>query len=76
MKKLFILFGLVLAQLTLFAQEEMGLDQRIDELFGQATGWFVNFIFYAIPITKGVAIPWVLFPLVLGALYFTIRWRG
>jgi len=72
MKKIILLLGLVVTQLNLFAQE-MGLDKRIDEVFGWATGWFVNFIFYAIPITDGAAVPWVLFPLVLGALYFTIR---
>jgi len=72
MKKIILLLGLVVTQLNLFAQE-MGLDKRIDEAFGWATGWFVKFIFYAIPISDGVAVPWVLFPLVLGALYFTIR---
>jgi len=61
-----------MSQFKLFAQE-MGLDERIDEAFGWATGWFVNLIFYAIPIAEGVKVPWVLFPLVLGALYFTIR---
>jgi len=71
MKKIILLLSLVLTQVSAFAQE-MGLDKRIDEAFGWATGWFVNFIFYTIPITEGVAIPWVLFPLVLGALYFTI----
>jgi len=72
MKKIILLFGLVLVQINLFAQE-MGIDDRINEVFGQATGWFVRFIFYAIPITDGVAVPWVLFPLVLGAFFFTIR---
>jgi len=73
MKKCLALLLFSLTQLALFAQNEIGLDERIDEMFGNATGWFVQFIFYAIPITKNVAVPWVLFPLVLGALYFTIR---
>ena len=30
-----------------FAQDK-GIDQIIDEKFGEATGWFVNFIFYQI----------------------------
>lgn len=53
---------------------EMGLDQKIDLYFGQATGWFVDFIFYEFTIV-GVNVPWVLFPLILGALYFTIMFR-
>ncbi|MBT8303637.1 MAG: alanine:cation symporter family protein [Bacteroidia bacterium] len=66
-----------------FAQEaqEMGLDQKIDQAFGDATGWFVNFIFYQIPFSEDVQIYWVLFPLILGATYFTfyfnfINFRG
>jgi len=72
MKKTILILGLTMSYRKLFAQE-MGLDERIDEAFGWATGWFVNLIFYTIPIAEGVAVPWVLFPLVLGALYFTIR---
>jgi len=63
-----------------FAQEK-GLDQQIDEAFGNATGWFVNFIFYQIPFTEDIRVYWVLFPLILGASYFTfyfnfINFRG
>ena len=54
-----------------FAQEEMGLDEKIDKVFGDYTGWFVQGIFYTFPVA-GVDVPWVLFPLILGALYFTI----
>ncbi len=52
--------------------QEKGIDQKIDEKFGKATGWFVDFIFYKIPFTADIQVPWVLFPLILGALYFTI----
>jgi AGCS family alanine or glycine:cation symporter len=63
-----------------FAQEK-GLDQQIDEAFGNATGWFVEIIFYQIPFSDSISIYWVLFPLILGALYFTfyfnfINFRG
>ncbi|WP_457618840.1 alanine/glycine:cation symporter family protein [Lutibacter sp.] len=81
-KKLLSLLVLVLPFAT-FAQEvvEKGLDERIDQAFGNATGWFVNFIFYQIPFSEGVKIYWVLFPLILGATYFTfyfnfINFRG
>jgi len=81
-KKLFSLLFLVVPYI-ISAQEivKKGLDERIDETFGDATGWFVNFIFYQIPFSENVKIFWVLFPLILGALYFTfyfnfINFRG
>ncbi len=78
-KKLLALLFLVAPLLT-FAQEK-GLDKQIDEVFGNATGWFVNIVFYKIPFGDDIAIYWVLFPLILGALYFTfyfnlINFRG
>ena len=72
-KKLLSLLIMVMPILT-FAQEK-GLDQRIDEAFGDATGWFVNFIFYQIPFSEDIKIYWVLFPLILGASYFTIYFK-
>jgi AGCS family alanine or glycine:cation symporter len=51
--------------------EQVGLDQQIDQWVGNATGWFVDFIFYQFPIGD-VSIPWVLIPLILGAAYFTL----
>jgi len=68
-KKLLTIISLIVPMLT-FAQEK-GLDQQIDEAFGNATGWFVNFIFYQIPFSDDIKIYWVLFPLILGATYFT-----
>ena len=63
-----------IAPMLIFAQEK-GLDQKIDEVFGSATGWFVNFIFYQIDFGGGVKVFWVLFPLILGALYFTVYFK-
>ena len=60
-----------MSPLITFAQEK-GLDQQIDEVFGKATGWFVSFIFYKIPFTDEISVYWVLFPLILGATYFTV----
>ncbi len=57
-----------------FAQDK-GIDQIIDEKFGDATGWFVDFIFYKIPFSENIQIFWVLFPLILGATYFTIYFK-
>ncbi|AUC84981.1 D-alanine glycine permease [Polaribacter sp. ALD11] len=78
-KKLLSLLFLAMPFFT-FAQEK-GLDKQIDEAFGNATGWFVDIIFYQIPFSDTVSIYWVLFPLILGALYFTfyfnfINFRG
>ncbi len=71
MKKKFISLLFAVVPFITFAQEK-GLDQIIDEKFGAATGWFVKFIFYQIPFSADVKIYWVLFPLILGALYFTV----
>ena len=51
------------------------IDQQIDKVFGNATGWFVNLIFYQIPFSDDVKIYWVLFPLILGAGYFTVYFK-
>jgi AGCS family alanine or glycine:cation symporter len=59
---------------SIFARAE-GIDESIDKIFGSATGWFVDLIFYQIPITDDVKIYWVLFPLILGALYFTVYFK-
>jgi AGCS family alanine or glycine:cation symporter len=72
-KKLLLLLFLATPFFT-FAQEK-GLDHQIDEAFGNATGWFVDIIFYQIPFSDTVSIYWVLFPLILGALYFTFYFK-
>lgn len=57
------------------AAKDLGLDEKIDKAFGNATGWFVETIFYAIPFSDTVKIPWVLIVLILGALYFTLYFK-
>lgn len=57
-----------------FAQDK-GLDQKIDESFGWATGWFVDLIFKPIPFTEEIQVPWVLVVLVGGALFFTFYFK-
>ncbi len=77
-KRLLLFVFTVLTPLLTFAQEaqEAGLDQKIDEAFGDATGWFVSFIFYQIPFGDEISVFWVLFPLIIGATYFTIYFKG
>lgn len=57
-----------------FAQEQ-GIDQKIDQFFGWLTGPFVSFIFYQIKFSEDIQVYWVLFPLILGATFFTIYFR-
>ncbi|MFT4806667.1 MAG: AGCS family alanine or glycine:cation symporter, partial [Psychroserpens sp.] len=66
----FVAFALPI--LIVAQDSEKGIDEVIDEKFGDATGWFVELIFYQIPFTDTVSVYWVLFPLILGALYFTV----
>jgi AGCS family alanine or glycine:cation symporter len=77
MKKFLLSLFTLLTPLLTFAQEasEIGLDERIDQWFGSATGWFVNAIFYQIPFSDTVSVYWVLFPLIIGATYFTFYFR-
>lgn len=77
LKKIMFLLIATISPFMTFAQEavEKGMDQRIDEIFGSATGWFVEIIFYAIPFSDTVQIPWVLIVLILGALYFTLYFK-
>ncbi|WP_460218093.1 alanine/glycine:cation symporter family protein [Psychroserpens sp. MEBiC05023] len=75
-KYLLSLFALVLPILTFAQDAEKGVDQIIDEKFGDATGWFVQAIFYQIDFGGGVKVFWVLFPLIIGALYFTFYFKG
>jgi AGCS family alanine or glycine:cation symporter len=72
--KIILFLAMVLLPLMSYGQE-MGLDEKIDQAFGKATGWFVNLIFYQIPFTDDVKVFWVLFPLILGALYFTVYFK-
>lgn len=73
MKKL-IALAFTLIPFINFAAEK-GLDEKIDKAFGDATGGFVSFIFYQIEFTPDIKIYWVLFPLIIGATFFTIYFK-
>jgi len=72
-KFLISIFTLILPFLT-FAQDT-SVSQQIDATFKDYTQWFVDGIFYAIPFTDTVQIPWVLIVLLGGATYFTITFN-
>jgi AGCS family alanine or glycine:cation symporter len=50
-------------------------SDKIDVVFKDYTGWFVDAIFYEIPFSDTFQIPWVLIVLVGGALYFTLYFK-
>lgn len=50
------------------AQETGGLDERINAIFADYTGWYVSFIFAPLP---GTSFSWIALWLVIGALVFT-----
>jgi AGCS family alanine or glycine:cation symporter len=51
------------------AQEAMSFDQKVNDIFAGATGWFVNFIFSPFP---GTNFPWIVMWLVVAATVFTL----
>ncbi len=71
-KYLLSLFTIILPILT-FAQETT--SEKIDRVFKDYTGWFVDAIFYEIPFSETYKIPWVLIVLIGGALFFTFYFR-
>ncbi|MFT4603183.1 MAG: Na+/alanine symporter, partial [Arenicella sp.] len=73
MKKILALL-LLLVPFANFAAEK-GLDQKIDETFGAYTGWFVSAIFSEIPFGANLSVPWVLIPLIGGAVFFTLYFK-
>jgi len=72
MKKIFSLIALLAVFTPAFAE---GIDEKINRIFGDYTGWFVELIFKEIPFTDTVSIPWVLIVLVGSALFFTFYFK-
>ncbi len=72
MKKLFTVLSALLLPIIIAAQNEKGLDERIDEAFAPfAAGW-ENLVFYPFP---GTTIPIIVIILVLGAVFFTLYFK-
>ncbi|MEM0519307.1 MULTISPECIES: alanine/glycine:cation symporter family protein [Aequorivita] len=74
MRKLLLSLIVFLIPLLTFAQQTT-TSQKVDEIFKDYTGWFVDLIFYEIPFSDTFQIPWVLIVLVGGATYFTIYFK-
>ncbi|TNJ43564.1 alanine:cation symporter family protein [Tamlana fucoidanivorans] len=73
MKKYFLSLFTLIAPFLTFAKEST--PEKIDRVFKDYTGWFVEGIFYEIPFSETVKVPWVLIVLVGGALFFTIFFK-
>lgn len=58
-----------------FSIQAESLDEKINQSFGEHTQWFVDLIFYEIPFSETIKVPWVLFVLFSGAVFFTLRFR-
>ncbi|MCG2419627.1 alanine:cation symporter family protein [Aequorivita sp. F47161] len=75
MKKYFpSLLALILPAIT-FAQEQKSLGEKIDGLFAEYTTPIVELIFYPVVIA-GKEMPIVIILLLLGALFFTLYFKG
>ncbi|MCG2419628.1 alanine:cation symporter family protein [Aequorivita sp. F47161] len=74
MKKYLLSLFVFLTPLFTFAQQT-STSHKVDEIFKDYTGWFVDLIFYEIPFSETFQIPWVLIVLIGGATYFTIYFK-
>lgn len=73
MKKILLSIFALISPFLIFSQEST--SQKIDTIFKDYTGWFVEAIFYEIPFSDDFRIPWVLIVLIGGALYFTFYFK-
>jgi AGCS family alanine or glycine:cation symporter len=74
MKKSLLSLLVFLIPILTFAQQTT-TSQKVDEIFKDYTGWFVDLVFYEIPFSESFQIPWVLIVLIGGATYFTIYFK-
>ncbi|HTO16299.1 MAG TPA: alanine/glycine:cation symporter family protein [Edaphocola sp.] len=75
MKKQFLSLLLLFFPLVTFAAEGETLTQKIDTVFQKYTQWFVDAVFYQIPIAPNFSAPWVVLLLLGGALFFTFYFK-
>ncbi len=61
--------AMLLPTLAAAQTEPAGIDAKVNEIFANSTGWFVNLIFAPLP---GTAFPWIVLWLVVGATVFTL----
>ncbi|MCB1312769.1 MAG: sodium:alanine symporter family protein, partial [Sedimentitalea sp.] len=61
--------AMLLPTLAAAQTEAVSFDAKVNEIFANSTGWFVNLIFAPLP---GTAFPWIVLWLVVGATVFTL----
>jgi alanine or glycine:cation symporter, AGCS family len=54
------------------ADREIGLDERVNEWFEPIANWFESIVFFTVPISETIQVPFVVILLVFGALFFTL----
>jgi AGCS family alanine or glycine:cation symporter len=54
-----------------FAEEIVGIDQKIDQFFTTYLGWFASTIFYGVKVEDGVTFPLIVGWLLVAAIVFT-----
>lgn len=75
--KRILAFIVFLFPLLLSAQEtvEKSVDERINEAMAPVTEWVEGVVFFTVPITSDLDVPFVLIWLICGALFFTFFMR-
>lgn len=68
--RLFYLAMLCIPSLS-FAEEIVGIDQKVDQFFTTYFGWFASTIFYGVKIEDGVTFPLIVGWLFVAAIVFT-----
>lgn len=74
-KYLLSTFTLIIPFLSFSQEAQESTSAKIDRIFQDYTGWFVEGIFYEIPFSEEYKIPWVLIVLIGGAIFFTIYFK-
>ncbi|UWQ28526.1 sodium:alanine symporter family protein [Leisingera sp. M523] len=69
MTKLWLAAAAAFASTPLSAQEAMGIDEKVNQVFADLTGPFVGLIFAPFP---GTSFPWIVMWLVIAASIFTL----
>ena len=67
-----LLVALLLQPKSLLAQTKKGLDDKINEAVEPLTELIESVVFFTVPITSEIAVPFVLILLLFGALFCTL----
>ncbi len=67
--KLLLFLSIIFSSTSVFAKDDKGLDEKINEAFTPIANWWEALVLHSFP---GTEIPTIIFLLVGGALFFTI----